>query len=313
MTAPRRSCTASRDRRRAYLAAILFTAAALLDRDGCWLQLTPHAPVVSAHVFLAIWTGIKLLADILGTAAAATVTYLAQALAYLATRVGVFLRSTGAMFAKVWDASKIVWKDVLKPALVWIDDHLKRLHDWLQRTFKPVFKFLRDVRERLLKFYTHFVRPVLDTIDFIRAVNRVLLTFHITLLKQLDQVLAELERRIEEPFLWIYQQFTRVWNLFDRIVQADGLFQRIALIKSMQRYAPDWINHFWRRQFDPTKQPGSEYDRTRVYPIDAPFANGKELGQFFLGQDSRMTAYVGELVPLWREAASIDPPRADYG
>jgi hypothetical protein len=281
MTAPRRSCTASRDRRRAYLAAILFTAAALLDRDGCWLQLTPHAPVVSAHVFLAIWTGIKLLADILGTAAAATVTYLAQALAYLATRVGVFLRSTGAMFAKVWDASKIVWKDVLKPALLWIDDHLKRLHDWLQRTFKPVFQFLKHVRERLLKFYKDFVRPVLDTIDFIRAVNRVLLTFHITLLKQLDKVLQQIEQRIEEPFLWIYQQLTRVWNLLDTIVRFDGLFQKVTLIKSMSRYAPSWLRIAVNARMKPLSDE-DKFKRVRAVETQPP-------------QDvvNQLTAYMG--------------------
>jgi len=212
-----------------------------LDSDGCALALRPHAHLVTASVFQAIWAGIQALAGILSTAAAATVTYLAQALAFLATKVGVFLRSTGAMFAKVWDASKIVWNDVLKPALVWIDDHLKRLHDWLVKTFRPVFDFLKDVRERLLKFYKDFVRPVLDTIDFIRAINRVLLTFHITLLQSLDKVLQQIEQRIEEPILWLNRQLTRVFNLLDLIITFDGFYQRLTLIKSMSRYAPAWM------------------------------------------------------------------------
>jgi hypothetical protein len=87
------------------------------------------------------------------------------------------------MFAKVWDGMKVVWTDVLKPALVWVDDQLKRVYAWLKDTFQPVFDFLAEVRKRLNDFYATFVRPVVDTIEWIRQINRVLLAFHIGFLQ----------------------------------------------------------------------------------------------------------------------------------
>jgi len=284
--------------------------------------LDAHAPrgVVHADVFSAIWAGISFIANLLGTVGGAIATsleavvaYLVTAVSWLASRVASLLFNTGGMFAKAWDGLKIVWRDVLKPALTWVDHELGRLHDWLVDTFKPVFQFLKRVQDELNAIYKRFVRPILDTIDFIRAINRVLLTFHIHLLEALDKVLQQIEQRIEEPFLWINQQLTRIWNLFDLIITFDGLYQRLTLLKSLRRYEPHWFALWWNDQVDPAKKSGSDYDRTRIFPLDAPWANGKELAQFYRGEGSRMDADVAELVPLWRLAAGIDPPTGDYG
>jgi len=273
----------------------------------------PIAPTAHADLFSAIWAGLQAIAGFLGTAAAATATYLAEAVSWLATRVAGILRATGAMFARTWDGLKIVWADVLKPALKWIDTRIKQLHDWLVRTFKPVFQFLERVNKELQKIHDRFVKPIIDTINFVRVVNRVLLTFHIHLLEKLDRVLSQIEQRIEEPFLWIRQQLTRVWNTLDLIITFDGLYQRVTLIKSLARYAPDWMNGFWNSQVDRTRKAGSEYDRGRDYPLDEPFANGKELAAFYEGRPNRMQAQVEGLVTLWRDAQLIDSPPPNYG
>lgn len=198
-------------------------------------------PLDTAAVFSAIIAGIQILAGWLATAATVTVTYLAQVVVWLGARVGSILKSTGAMFAKVWDGVKIVWSDVLKPALIWVDKQLTRLHAWLKGTFQPVFDWLKQARDYVLDIYKRFVRPIIDTIDFIRAINRVLMVFHIDVLQSLDKLLADLERRLEEPILWILTRINQVMNVIDRIVTLDGLFQRVTLIKSLARYAPDWM------------------------------------------------------------------------
>jgi hypothetical protein len=226
-----------------------FVLAAWLDRDGCL------ASAQRADVFTAIWAGIQIVASWLGTAGAAIATslegvvaYLVSALAWLGGRVADILTSTGAMFARVWDGVKIVWSDVLKPALTWVDQQLTRLQTWLKDTFGPVFKWLQRVRDELDAIYKRFVRPVVDTIEFIRQLNRVLLSFHIDVLKQLDATLAELERRIEEPFLWLRGKIVELQNAVTLIVTADGLFQRLTLLRSMNRHAPEWFSMFWSKQ-----------------------------------------------------------------
>jgi hypothetical protein len=215
---------------------------------AAWLDRGRAVLVERADIFTAIWVGIQVIGSWLGTAGAAIATslegvvaYLVSALGWLGGRVADILTSTGAMFARVWDGLKIVWTDVLKPALVWIDQQFTRLQAWLKDTFAPVFQFLQRVRDELNAIYARFVRPIVDTIEFIRELNRVLLAFHIDVLKQLDAVLAQLEQRIEEPILWLNQKVSELQNAVNFIVTLDGFFQRLTLLRSMQRYAPSWM------------------------------------------------------------------------
>lgn len=252
-------------------------------------------PLHTAHVFTLIIAGIQALASWLATAATVTVTYLAQVVAWLGTRVGHILKSTGALFAKSWDALKIVWSDVLKPALVWVDQQLTRLHDWLKRTFKPVFEWLRIAREHVQDLYKRFVRPVIDTIEFIRAINRVLLTFHVTVLQELDKVLAALERRITEPILWILSVLNRVQDVLDRIVAFDGLFQRLTLIRSLGKYAPDWLRIAWNAQAHPLTAEEQKKHREAVEATPVS-KHVSEFHGYTQGDGGKLGARVSELV-----------------
>jgi hypothetical protein len=209
----------------------------------------PGAPAVrTAAAFGFIVTALEVFSSWVAAAAEVTAAYVWIALQWLAATTASFLVSTGAMFARIWDGLKIVWSDVLKPALVWIDDHLKRLQAWLKDTFKPVFDFLKEVRCRLTDFYNTFVRPVTDTIEFIRQVNRVLMTFHIDVLNKLDHVLQQVEQRIDEPFLWINEKLNEITNWVNRIVTVDGLFQRLTLLRSLAKNADGLANVWWNAQ-----------------------------------------------------------------
>lgn len=212
-----------------------------LDSPGSPFALDTSTACRTAAIVNAIVTGIEILAGWVATAAEVTAAYVWIALQWLGAATATLLKNTGAMFAKVWDGVKVVWSDVLKPALVWVDDHLKRVYAWLKDSFKPVFDFLRDVRARLHAFYATFVRPVVDTIEFMRQINRVLLALHIDVLAGLDRALQQIEQRIEEPFLWLEKKLNEVWNALELVVTLDGFFQRLTLLSSMQRYAPSWL------------------------------------------------------------------------
>jgi hypothetical protein len=289
----------------------LFALAAWLDSRASGFALPLSTPVHAAAVFGAIMAGLSIVASALSTAASVAVGYLASAVGWLAAHLAALAQGTGAIFAKSWDALKIVWSDALKPALDWVDTNLKRLYTWLRNTFKPVFDFLDDVKKRIDAFYKTFVQPVIDTIEFIRAINRVLMTFHIDFLNDLDHLLQQLEQKIEEPFLWVREWLAKITNVLDRIITIDGFLQQYTLVRSLSRYTPAWVNGFWNRQIDPTRLSGDEYSRTRMYPLDAKWANGKELAQFYRGEGSRMDGHVAALVPIWRIAAGVDPPDGD--
>lgn len=279
-----------------------------LDSASSGLALRPGVELHAAGVIFAVWTGIQFIGAALAAAADIAVAYLVAAISWLAGAMATMLAGLGSILAKVWDGLKIVWSDVLKPTLLWVDDKLKAAYSWMKSTFKPVFDFLNDVRARLNAFYNTFIKPITDTIDFIRAINRALLAFHITFLQDLDSLLAELEQRIREPFLWINSQLNKIQNVLELIVTLDGFFQQVTLIRSMSRYAPSWVNGMWNRQLPADGFAQDPYGVTRMYPLDAKWANGKALGQLYRGEPSRMDARVAELVPVFRIAAGIDPP-----
>lgn len=307
----RRTSAPSRTSTDAVLALALLCAVAL----AAWLDRGRVVHVQEAAIFSAIWAGIEFIGHILGIVGAAVasslvavVSYLSTAVAWLAHRIADVVFSTGAVFAKVWEGLKIVWSDVLKPALVWIDKSITRLATWLKDTLKPVFKWLDTVRKHLDDIYKRFVRPIIDTIDFVRNVNRVLLTFHITLLQKLDSVLAQIEQRIEEPILWLYARLSEVQNAVNYVVTADGFFQRYALLRSMDKYAPAWMKSFWDKQVIGLSGQ-ARIDAAAREVRERPAAEyGTHLSKIYSGHEGELSGYVGELVPLWKDAAGLATP-----
>lgn len=287
--------------------AIVLLGALLL---AAWLDRGRVVHADQATVFAAIWAGIQIVASWLGTAGAAiatslegVVSYLVSAVAWLGGRVADILTSTGAMFARVWDGLRVVWTSVLKPMLLWVDQQLTRLQTWLKSTFKPVFDFLRRVRDELNAIYTRFVRPVVDTIEFIRQLNRVLLTFHITFLQKLDATLEQIEQRIEEPILWLNRKLSELQNAVNFIVTADGLFQRLTLLHSMNRYAPAWISNFWTKQLrapDGTNAPPVNAD---AYPVRPVASDAQALNDYFESGSGEKAAVLDELGLVFVKAA----------
>jgi hypothetical protein len=263
-------------------AYVVVALAVYLDSAASPLRLAPSVPITTAGVFGVVVVAFELLGTWIATAAEVTIIYLWAALTWLAGAMAGVVVSLGAMLARVWDAVKIVWTDVLKPALVWLDDVLKRVQTWLRDTLKPIIDFVGEVKRRIQAFYDTFVKPVVDTIDFIRGVNRVLLVFHIDLLQKLDTVLQRVEHEIQAPFLWIEEKLTEVQNLVNRIMTADGLFRRLALIRSMSRYAPAWL----RVAVAARNKPVSDYDAYRLQASYIPQDPGdlsEQLGAYLEG------------------------------
>lgn len=229
--------------RRAALLVALAAAGVILDR--LWPLGGPPAHVAFFGIFIAI---VSAVASFIHGAADLTLTFLLGAYQVLRTgfvalgrvlKTGLF--DAGKVAGKIWDGVKYFATDIVPKFLRWSYDKLLRFSTWLKEKFAPVFRWLHAVKEHIDSLYKTFVRPIVDTIEFIRAVNRVLVAFHVDLLQSLDQILAQVEQRIEEPFLWVRQKITFLENWIDRIVTLDGLLQKLTLIASLVKYAPAWM------------------------------------------------------------------------
>src|SRR5574342_920938 len=174
---------------------------------------------------------------------------------------------------KTWDLFRLTYRHVLEPAWrkFWL--FVDRARTWLERIFAPVFEFLRRVRDEFLNFYTHWIRPVLDTIDAARRILRILGQLGLDWARALARKLAEIADMIDRPFRLVLAKINEVVNVVNRIVTADGLFQRLALIRSMQRdvrfVMNVWANAFYR----PSTEEEKEAARAIVSRKDNPYAS----------------------------------------
>lgn len=187
------------------------------------------------------------------------------------------LKETAKALARSVHAIARLLRDGLRALVSWARRAIEGLHTFLKTKLGPVLRFLERLRQRIDAIYKKYVRPVLDTIDFLRAVNRVLQVFHIDALKKLDAVLTEIERRIEAPFEWTRAQITRIDNWLDRIIGLDGFYQRFTLVASLRKYSPDWMKYFWHDQVSPGAGRANRPDRNRNYPERDPSRDVEQL------------------------------------
>jgi len=153
--------------------------------------------------------------------------------------IGVF--RTARAIARVLRTVASLAANGIKRFAVWAYNEVVKLHDFLKEKFGPVLQWLKELKQHIRDIYDRFVRPIVDTIQFIRQLNALLALFHIDLLKKLDATLAKIEQRIEDPFVKLQQWINRVDNAISLIIDEGGIFQRVTLIKSMSRYAPAWL------------------------------------------------------------------------
>lgn len=151
----------------------------------------------------------------------------------LASVLGVVRRFLQRVFSKLYD---------MLAALV------TRIARILDKIFGPIIAFLDKVKFHLKTIYDKVIRPIIDTIEFVRAVLRLLSFAGIDWAKKLDQQLLKLEQYVLAPYEFLVQQLNEVRNWINRIVTLDGLLQRVTLLQSLLRDVSYTNNLWWNSQ-----------------------------------------------------------------
>src|SRR6266542_1548630 len=213
---------------------------------------TPDGPPALAFWFVfiliaeAIWKGVEVAGKITLVFLQYSVTILwkfARLIAEGAFTVGKF----------AWKGLKVGWglmrdtyTHVLKPAVKFLWKWVDKTERWFERTFGPLMKWLRRLRTWVLDFYKNYIRPFLDIIDVTRRALRVLGSLGLDWARALDAKLGAIEEAIDRPVRWLVAQLNEIINVVNRVVTADGLFQRSAYIRTLARdYKQAWNELAW--------------------------------------------------------------------
>jgi len=251
----------------------------------------------------AIATGLQAV----GHAVLVALTWSVEALWYMARELAVGLKWFAVQFLetgkKLWSFTRGLFTNVLRPA--W--QKFWKFVDWARRTlddlFRPVFRFLETVRAEFLKYYARFVRPVLDSLDLARKVLRVFSTLGLDWARRLDDELARIQERIDAPFQFVLGKINEVINLVNRVVTANGLFQRLALVRSIERDFVVLGEEYARLRHPLISDDEWNARRKQVQPKTPVAEPGEELARFYRGQPSKYAGLIEELAPDWTRAA----------
>lgn len=290
--------------------ALIALVCALAARALTPASPDPLAPSLAFWgIFLAIgeliWQGIHTVGDATVAALVFTVRQLWQFATTIydgarhvadAIRIGLY---------KAWDFTKGLYEDILKPAWQKFWSLVDRVRGALEHALAPVIKFLRQVRDEIIGFYTKWVRPIIDTIETTRKILRVLAALHLDFARKLDVKLGELEELIDRPFRILLEKVNEILNLVNRVVTANGLFQRLALVRSITRDFAVIGDEYARWHKEPITQLELAELRKRKVESDDPKVVGQELSALYRGEDSHVAALARELAPEWRTAAGL--------
>lgn len=150
-----------------------------------------------------------------------------------------FAYETNGRLGKITSILGRFWDAILLPFIKKTDGKISSIYDWLKTTLGPVIEALKLLRKHIVDFYTKYFRPILDTIDAIRATLRVLSFLHIKVAEKLDAQLAALEQRLLKPLRVALETINRLIDWTERVITADGFFQRYTFITSLWRYERD--------------------------------------------------------------------------
>lgn len=206
-----------------------------------------------------VWKGV----EVAGKLTLAAVAYSVKLLWLFATKVGNGLTELGhgvlAGLRGAWKFFEWTYEKVLKPAWLKFWRWFDKFRRWLDETIGPVLRWLRELRDTLLDFWKTYVRPWLDLIDVTRRVLRVLSSLGFRWARALDDRLGAIESAIERPFRLVLGKINEVINIVNRVVTLDGLVQRVALVRSLER---DYI-YAWRAAVNPWSKPLPAEDQKR--------------------------------------------------
>lgn len=249
----------------------------------------------------AIWTGVQ----VAGKVALTILTWSVKLLWAFAISVNNAAIAIGRVLVnfgqKAWSFLRLTYDEVLKPAWQFFWKWFDRLRRWIQTAVGPVLDFLDKIRGWVLGFYETYVRPILDALGIARRVLNLLASLGFDWARALDAKLRWLEEKIDAPFRVVIQKLNEIVDVIDRVVTLDGLFQRVAYIRTLERD----LRFVGRAIVNWRSLPITPEDFTAIRADIAARSNRERIREDFTARvriDGAAAATVREHALIWEQA-----------
>ncbi len=147
-----------------------------------------------------------------------------------------------AVFSFAWNAlSKAagfirhIWDRFFKGIFLRVMRAINAAHRWLEAHLSPIIKFLKKLRAWYDRFYKLYVRPILNMLQIVRRVLRVMRFLHISWAKTLDKWIAKVEADISRTFLQIRGILNSTIDFLNALADPLRLLRHPTLVLSFRR------------------------------------------------------------------------------
>jgi hypothetical protein len=124
---------------------------------------------------------------------------------------------------------KHIWTNYIVKGVNWLASHIQKLRDWLKRTLGPVIKWF----QRIKKWYdTHILPQQLRMLKMLQTIRRflgILRLFHIKWAAKLDNVIVDLENRIQKSIALVRGTLNQIINTLAIVLDPTLLIFRNVL------------------------------------------------------------------------------------
>jgi hypothetical protein len=247
----------------------------------------------------ALWTGV----EVAGKVALAILQYSVQ----WAWRAIVLLGKGAIELAGyAWKGLRQTWTAlkfaVLHPKAAWekLWHWVDNAEQWLKDTFGPTLDWLQRQAQKLRTFWHDYVQPWLDIIDVTRRALRVLAALGVDWAKTLDAKLGAIEDAIASRYLQIVGYLNDVINIVNRIMTADGLFQRLTFVRTLVRdYQLAWnaLLNGWHKPLTTTES-AALTKRAEGKPLDEV---RRDVQSYMRDRSGADAALIDEAAIAWRK------------
>jgi hypothetical protein len=131
---------------------------------------------------------------------------------------------------------------VLRGVVAAIQKIEQEIQDIKSGIVKPILDVLQRVRQIILDIWKNFIVPFLVILQDLRKLLAILALFHVKFAQKLDAKLADLERRITQPLLFILGYVNAVSNWINLIMAATYLIQKSVFLNSLLAYVGEALN-----------------------------------------------------------------------
>jgi hypothetical protein len=131
---------------------------------------------------------------------------------------------------------------VLRGVVAAIQKIEQEIQDIKNGIVKPILDVLQRVRQIILDIWKNFIVPFLVILQDLRKLLAILALFHVKFAQKLDAKLADLERRITQPLLFILGYVNAVSNWINLIMAATYLIQKSVFLNSLLAYVGEALN-----------------------------------------------------------------------